>query len=302
MKRVGIVSCDKWADKISEDLKLKDALNELGVESEIVSWQQPLDKNFDLLILRSVWGYQDDFNNFRKWLLTLDEKGVPLLNDINMILENIQKEKQFNLLKKNKIETIKTYFLKNFEASEKNIIRILESRFGNEPCVIKPTISGSGKNTYAVNCNDEIPNSVLFNEIYGNFEKILENNPYCGLMFQPFIPEIINGEYSCIFIDGVLTHTMLRFPAIFHKKIKTQLVTNVPPQILDLAKRVESINEYSGYLYMRVDMVLINGEAKIMEVELAEPDLLTKYIDDKKIQNSVVRTLSKRIKERADRL
>ena len=29
---------------------------------------------------------------------------------------------------------------------------------------------------------------------------------------------------------------------------------------------------------------------------------LTKYIDDKKIQNSVVRTLSKRIKERADRL
>ena len=95
---------------------------------------------------------------------------------------------------------------------------------------------------------------------------------------------------------------MLRFPAIFHKKIKTQLVTNVPPQILDLAKRVESINEYSGYLYMRVDMVLINGEAKIMEVELAEPDLLTKYIDDKKIQNSVVRTLSKRIKERADRL
>ena len=46
----------------------------------------------------------------------------------------------------------------------------------------------------------------------------------------------------------------------------------------------------------------IMGEAKIMEVELAEPDLLTKYIDDKKIQNSVVRTLSKRIKERADRL
>ena len=102
MKRVGIVSCDKWADKISEDLKLRDALNELDVESEIVSWQQPLDKNFDLLILRSVWGYQDDFNNFRRWLLTLDEKGVPLLNDINMILENIQKEKQFNLLKKNK--------------------------------------------------------------------------------------------------------------------------------------------------------------------------------------------------------
>lgn len=302
MKRVGIVSCDKWMGKISEDLKLRDALNELGVEAEIVSWQQSLDKNFDLLILRSAWGYQDDFNNFRKWLLMLDEKGVPLLNDINMILENIQKEKQFNLLKKNNIETINTYFLKNFETNEKSITKILESEFGNKPCVIKPTISGSGNNTYAINCPDEIPNKILFNEIYNKFKKVLEGNSYCGLMFQPFIPEIINGEYSCIFINGVLTHTMLRFPSIFHEKIRTQLVTNVPPQILDLAKKVENINEYKGYLYMRVDMVLINGEAKIMEVELAEPDLLTKYIDDEEMQNNVIRTLSRRIKERADRL
>ena len=38
--------------------------------------------------------------------------------------------------------------------------------------------------------------------------------------------------------------------------------------------------------------------AKIMEVELAEPDLLTKYIEDKNKQSDVIKTLARRLERR----
>ena len=117
-------------------------------------------------------------------------------------------------------------------------------------------------------------------------------------MIQPYISEINSGEYSCIFIDGKLTHTMLRFPDVFHSKKRAYLVKNPPFSIIELAKKVEQIPEFTNYLYMRVDMVLIDKDAKVMEVELAEPDLLTKYIDDKKTKNYIIKTLTRSIKGR----
>lgn len=117
-------------------------------------------------------------------------------------------------------------------------------------------------------------------------------------MIQPYISEINNGEYACIFIDGELTHTMLRFPAVFHDKKRPFLIDDVPKSILTLAKKVESLAEFKGYLYMRVDMVLVNDEAKIMEVELAEPDLLTKYIENEEKQSEVIKTLVRKIERR----
>ena len=117
-------------------------------------------------------------------------------------------------------------------------------------------------------------------------------------MIQNYIPEINDGEYSCIFIDGELTHTMLRFPNVFHEKRRPFMISDVPDSILSLAKKVERIEDFSNYLYMRVDMVLVNGKAKIMEVELADPDLLTKYIDDKSSKSNIIKTFAKKIERR----
>ncbi len=300
MSKVGIVSCDKWIGKIKEDINLKCALNDLNVNADIVSWQQPLKEDYDLLILRSVWGYQDEYKKFKEWLLYLKNNNIPLLNDPDIILSNILKDKQFEILSKNNIEYIKTYFLKQTDFNSKNILIILNELLNHQPAVVKPTISGSGENTYLANyqINNNIPNKISLFDIQRKFEPILEKNLDCGVMFQPFIPEINEGEYSCIFIDGELTHTMLRFPAIFHEKRRPYLITNIPNKILALAQKVQNIPEFSNYLYMRVDMVLVNNEAKIMEVELAEPDFLTKYIDDSDKQHEIIKTLAKKIERR----
>ena len=296
MKKVGIVSCDKWIDKLEEDNNLKNALINLGIDAKIISWQQPLEEKYDLLVLKSVWGYQSYYKEFKNWLLYVRNNNIPLVNSVDMILNKIMKDIQFNILKKNNVDCIDTIFLNQLDLLNRNIFEMLDDK----SYVFKPTISGSGDNTYLVtNSNDKfVPNTIKKEDAIIIYNKILDDNSDCKIMIQPFISEINNGEYSCIFIDGKLTHTMLRFPNIFHEKKKPYLVDNVPDNIIRLARVVERINEFNNYLYMRVDMVLVNGKAKIMEVELADPDLLTKYIDDVNVKSNAIKTFARKIERR----
>lgn len=296
MKKVAIVSCDKWLGRLEEDNNLKKALIDLGIDAKIISWQQPFDDRYDLLILRSVWGYQNYYNDFKNWIMYVKNNNIPLLNNPEMIINNIMKDTQFDILRKNEIELIKTYFLNKSEFYNENILDLLN----DVPSVIKPTISGSGENTFLVNYVSDIyvPNMIKKEDIINLYRSILEYNNDCKIMIQPFISEINNGEYSCIFIGGELTHTMLRFPNIFHDKKRPYLVDDVPKKIINLAKKVEKIPEFKNYLYMRIDMVLVDGVAKIMEVELADPDLLTKYIEEETVKSNVIKTFAKTIERR----
>ena len=91
MKKVGIVSCDKWIGKLEEDNNLKNALINLGIDAKIISWQQPLEENYDLLVLKSVWGYQNFYKEFKNWLLYVKNNNIPLV--IDTLNEAIAKEK-----------------------------------------------------------------------------------------------------------------------------------------------------------------------------------------------------------------
>lgn len=296
MKKVGIVSCDKWIGKLEEDNNLKNALINLGIDANIISWQQSLEEKYDLLILKSVWGYQNFYKEFKNWLLYVKNNNIPLVNGVDMVLNNIMKDIQFNILKKNNVDFIDTIFLDQSKLLNSHIFEMLDDK----SYVFKPTISGSGENTYLVTSSNDksVPNTIQKEDIVKKYNKMLDDNSDCKIMIQPFISEINNGEYSCIFIDGKLTHTMLRFPNIFHEKRRPYLVDNVPDSIIQLARDVERIKEFNNYLYMRVDMVLVNGKAKIMEVELADPDLLTKYIDDSNVKSNVIKTFAKKIEGR----
>lgn len=301
MTKVGIVSCDKWKGKIDEDKRLKLALEDLGIKAEIISWEEDKLDDYNLLVLRSVWGYQNNYKKFKSWLLELKEKGIQLLNNPDMVLTNIQKNKQFNILDNYNIEHINTVFLTSVDLYLVEFSKKLLELSKSNPIVIKPTISGSGENTFLLdmnNINSQIPNTIELKEVREKFEPLIQENDDLEIMIQPYISEINFGEYSCIFIDGQLTHTMLRFPNVFHAKQRPYLIENVPKSVLNLAHKVENIPEFQGYLYMRVDMVVVDNIPKIMEVELAEPDLLTKYIENKNVQNEVTKILSKSINRR----
>ena len=180
-----------------------------------------------------------------------------MVNDVETIEKNIRKDVQFSILDKYGIPHVSTDFQKESINLEK---------YYNKDYIIKPIISGSGERTIRI---DDVDLETLL-------EQIADKDN--GIMIQPYMKEIENGEYSIIFINGENTHNMIRYPGIFSKKEKPHLVRDVSPNVLKLANLVRDIPEYSGVLYMRVDIVGSDNPV-IMEVELAEPDLLTKYID-----------------------
>ena len=287
MKKIGIVSCDKWKDKIKEDLLLQKELIKNGIDAEIISWQNnDIDySEYNCLILRSVWGYQDCYKQFREWLLFVKANNLALFNDVNIILDNIKKDVQFEILKKYNIPYIPTTIIK--ESIDWNKLN-----FYGQKLVIKPIISGSGNNTYKFDINEDVDEFIR-----QKYETILQQADN-GLMIQPFVSGINNGEFSCIFIDGINTHNMLRFPGVLGEKKRAQYLTTIPESVLELATKVSNIPEFSGYLYARIDIVLENNKPYIMEVELTEPDLLIKYISDEEIQGQVLNKLVKKVERR----
>ena len=284
MKKISLVSCNKWINKIKEDKNLKYELKRIGMDASIVSWQSDdVIDDTDLLVLRSVWGYQNHYKEFKEWLIDLKNRGIPIINNVDMILDNIDKEKQFDLLSKNNIKTIDTYFVNNEDFDKKLLTGIVDKKL-----VFKPTISGSGDNTFLYDGSNG-------DEVFNKLRNFLDKNKDSNVMVQPYISNISNGEYSCIFIDGELTHTMLRFPGVFSDKKDPYKVEKIPEDVLSLAHKVERIDEFKNYSYMRVDIVEDDDYAKIMEVELADPDLLTKHLDLEK-QDEVIKKIAKTIR------
>ena len=169
MKKVGLVSNDMWMNKIHEDKNLKYELIKRGIDADIVSWQSSDIDDYNLLVLRSAWGYQNNFKEFKSWLDYLDKNNIKLENNTRMILSNVLKDRQFDILDKNNIKHIDTYFIdnKNFN---KDIYNFKNS---NIPIVFKPTISGSGENTFLYDSSKKLvlPNSLSIEAIKENLNK-----------------------------------------------------------------------------------------------------------------------------------
>ncbi len=293
MKKIAIVSCNKRKNKIEEDKLLQNALIQSGYNADIISWEDA-DVNYDeyiALVLRSVWGYQNNYLEFKTWLNMIKQSQILLLNSPELVSNNIRKDKQFELLAKYEIPIIPTEFIYKLEDLF-NDIKFDEKK----PKVLKPIISGSGENTFLVDNNE----SLYTDKIIKPFEKIIkcEDN---GIMLQPYIGEVKNGEFACIYIDGVNTHNMMRYPGIFANRKKPVYLTNIPEAVKKLADKVSKIEEYSNHLYMRIDIVLHNNKPMIMEVELAEPDLLFKFIPDEKLKNESVNHFAKKLIRRIEK-
>lgn len=289
MKKIGIVSCKKWIGKIEEDILLKDAILASGKIAEIISWEDSnIDfKDYDCLILRSVWGYQNKLIEFENWLNYLDENNITILNNTNIIRNNIYKSKQFEILEKNKIPIIPTQFMQNRNDFEKFLKNPFES---HDLMVIKPIVSGSGENTYVISKekNCDIKNLISLDSSQELFGKIILEK---GVMIQPFIQGIFDGEYSLIYIGKENTHNFLRCPSVFHDHRRKEYIDDIPNSILEISKNIIEIPEFQDYLYMRIDMVIDNNIPLLMEVELAEPDLLLREIPDNLLKQKILKQI-----------
>lgn len=275
-KKIAIVSSDKHINKVKEDIMLKIELNKRLIDVDIISWQDKSVnyKLYDFIIIRSVWGYQDHIDEFISWLNNLKKENVKVINDIDVIFSNYNKYVEFNILDKYNIPHIKTYFI---EKEDINKIKDIYDKY--KEIVIKPCISGSGNNTYIIS-NKEYKNSIRLDEIRCKFENIFNDyNKY--LMVQPFIKEINNGEISVVVINKKISHSCIRYINVFNDINQIKILDKLDNDIIEIVNKCINIKEYDKALFMRIDLVKIGNEYKIMEVELIEPQLFLEYNKNK---------------------
>jgi len=98
-------------------------------------------------------------------------------------------------------------------------------------------------------------------------------------MVQPFLPTILSeGELSFVFIDGTLSHTLLKRAAADDYRIQSsfggvEFVFTPGPEDIHAARQIlQALDEIP--LYARVDMLRgADGQLLLMELELIEPFL-----------------------------
>lgn len=312
-KKIAVISSDRFAGKINEDIWLRDALLSLGEQSEIVSWENKdiIWSDYKSAVLRSCWGYHNRIDDFLKFLEKLDLLQIRLFNDTQIVRWNIQKNLQFKDLNSFGIKTVPTIFLQNDALNFKKAIA--DNGWEKyESLVIKPDISGSGDRTYIVSQNANISgfkNNLSVEEAEHIFQTFASEKRIRGVMIQPFMPGIFEGEYSFVFIDSELTHIAIRHPGIFGDKkdpveIKKSQIPNDMMLFADQCQR--AINRISdtikkGYipLYSRCDIVRSGSQLFLMEAEMAEPDLLIKTISSDQARKNVINKIANSVLERS---
>lgn len=267
-KKINIVSSNKYKNKIKEDLILQKYLLKEGYHTKIISFEDNYQGN-DLNIIRSVWGYHHNVERFLKFI-----NNNKTINNKDIIINNINKKKQYQILKENDITVIDTIFLDN----------IKDYKYNGKILVIKPVISASGDNTFIISNVNDLDNV-----------KELTN-----IMIQPFISSVTAGEISIIVIDKKIKYGIKRFPGVFTKYKKEEYISinNLDKSIIDTANNIILIKEYKEALFMRIDFIFDNNCYKVMEVELVDPNLFIETINDKKLKKEVYKSFVEAIKTR----
>jgi len=304
-KRIAIISSKKFANKIKEDLLFRDMLLSCGEQADIVAWEDKniVWKDYKCAILRSAWGYHKQVDEFLSFLQNLKKFNIKFFNDVNVIAWNINKEHQFNDLKKLGINVLPCYVFKEFSNStETEILQFLSSQKTSD-FVFKPIISGSGDNTFFVSLDNgnHLKNQLSLKEAQDKFKSMIYSKEIKGCLVQPYLPDIVNGEYSFIFIDSQLTHAAIRYPGVFlDKKESIEVdISSLPSKMVKFAYECEDalkiistrFSKQSSPLYARYDVVDSKSNYFLMEAELAEPDLLIKTITSDEKKKAIIKRM-----------
>jgi glutathione synthase/RimK-type ligase-like ATP-grasp enzyme len=265
------------SNTIDEDKLLSEILTELGISHEIQAWSNPeVDWSvFSHLLIKSTWDYFDFYPEFLDWLVRMKILGVQVLNDLEIIRWNSNKEYLLEIESLG-YPTIAGFIL---EKGSKPDLKKIQEKVNSEIMVVKPLVSGGAKNTLKISVSEwpKLEEKVI---------SLLKDEPY---LIQPYIKEIAEvGEYSLIFFNQKFSHAVLKTPApsdfrvqhYYGGKIKEINPTGV---LLDSAQKLME-RFGNGTLYGRVDGVLIDDVFYLMELELIEPYLFL-GLSDKAIPN-----------------
>lgn len=233
-----------------------------------VSWRSDTDwSQFDLVVIRSTWDYQNEPQRFLEVLQTIEESGARLENPLALVRWNLKKTYLFELEQRGApvVPAVRYSCLDDAGLED------LFDRFETPEIVLKPEVGANADHAYRLSRGCP---SRRRQELVASFRQ----RPFLA---QPFLPAVTEeGEFSLFYFLGELSHCILKTPKSGDFRVQEEhggiIRPAVPePKLLEASRKVmAAIPGAEPPLYARTDLVRDSqGDFRVMEVELIEPAL-----------------------------
>ncbi len=246
-----------------------EALRAAGMSPHVVSWDDELDwAAYALVVVRSPWDYFDRVVEFYEWAARV-QLVTRIVNPADVIRWNSHKGYLVELAAKG-IPTVPTRLI---PGGSIDVDLQLEECPWDE-VVIKPAVDGGGREVLRARRDSDVARL--------HAEALSAKG---DVIVQPFVPGIVDGERSLVFLGGAFSHAVRKVPAEGDYRVQyfyggTEL--EHAPDTAELRVALWAIGSAPGRLtYARVDLVDWEGAPTLMELEAIEPDLYLRDTPDR---------------------
>ena len=267
-------------------------LKKKGHDATIIDWQDSAfnPTQYDAIFVSTTWNIPAHSNDFISWLDMCEaDKKKRLINTKQILTFGLKKDIYYAFL--NTQESLKPHLIptrfvtsENKTGFDKKFIHSLseEDGFAGHNLVIKPIISADGYQTYFFGNNAQ-NDSPYFIPSIDEAEKIchdiLDHAHLRGLMVQPYIKGIENGEYSLTYLRGKLALCIKKNGGFRNDKSINRIAIDTARlhhNIRDVANNASKalidkfgIDHLTRY---RIDIIRDGDTTYISELELVEPN------------------------------
>jgi hypothetical protein len=270
--RIVLAGCAALPEGDGDDAELVDALGKHGLHARWLSWDDPDTLDADLVILRATWDYIERLDDFLAWTTRVRN----LLNAPNVVAWNTDKRYLADLAAAG-VPTIPSRFF----------TRGQRVRLPRGQVVVKPAVGAGSVGAQRFTDRDAAREHAEQLQSAGR-----------TVLVQPYDERVEDGETALVFLGGRQSHAFTKGPILPPPGSRPEFdesgtyaeesLTAADPdfELWDighaaLAAAAAHLGiEPSELLYARVDLIGGPSDAQLLELELVEPSLGWRQLDD----------------------
>jgi len=266
---VALVTCADERYQEPEVHVAADALRAAGVSADVVSWDEDRDWGaYELVVVRTPWDYFDRVTQFLDWAARV-ERETSLVNPADVLRWNSHKGYLAEFTAKS-VPTVPTRLVPGPSTDVADQIREVPW----EEIVVKPAVDGGARHAWRGLRDDPSLSRVA--------ERLTEHG---DVVVQPFVPAIVDGERSLVFLGGRFSHAVRKVPKTGDYRSQRHLggrEVDHEPDSAELQVALAAMAAAPGRLtYARVDLVEWEGAPVLIELEVIEPDLFLRDVPER---------------------
>lgn len=278
--RVALASCSALPPWERDDAPLLVELERRGVVVSCPQWDDPLVEwgQYDLVIPRTTWNYQEQPTAFLRWLEEIEEKST-LVNSGEVIRWNLNK-RYLKALEELKVPTPPTCWLEQVSSSadapSPEALKALCEARGWRRAFLKPTLAANAWGTLRFNVDQQSDLELAS----AHLSALLTQRSF---ILQPYYEGVErDGEFSMIFFGERLSHGVQKIPLKGDYRVQddhgaTDHPWSPPESWVQEGERLLKALPYRT-AYARVDCLAgPQGGPHLIELELIEPSLFFRH-------------------------